>query len=110
MTAPNTPVPGVDPDLVGTTRPEVLQLALSGHLAAAAGGEGGNITQEAAEQVVGETFEALAAQDAPQEGQTGDEGSQSPETPTEPATPPASPAPSTTSTSSTSSKAGGGSS
>lgn len=41
MTTPS----GIDPELVGTTKPEILQLALSGHLAAASGGEN-HISQE----------------------------------------------------------------
>lgn len=48
MTTPND-------ELTGTTRPEIVGLALSGHLAAAAGGES-HISQEDGEAVVGAVY------------------------------------------------------
>lgn len=76
---------GIDPELVGTTKPEVLALALSGHLAAAAGGEN-QIPQAVAEQTVGEAF--LAMQDESGDAGVTEGGPDNPttdQTPTDPA-------------------------
>lgn len=89
---------GIDPELAGTTRPEVLQLALSGHLAAAAGGEGA-IRQNEAEQVVGQAFEHLEAQDAQDTTPDSEPAPAEPApAPPVPAPPAPEPAPSTSST------------